>query len=173
MTDSLQSEQAIGSAEYTRTIPRKRMAATVVFTDDEGRVLLCEPTYKEVFEAPGGAVEAEESPRDAAAREVKEELGLVVEPGRLVAVDFVPPIDGRTEGLICVYDGGRLNPEQTETITLDTDEVRSWSWCTIPQVHERMRPLVARRIEAAVDAIRDGGVAELENGYPVGAKPTE
>jgi hypothetical protein len=42
----------IGSAEHTRTVPRKRSAATVLFTDGVGRVLICEPTYKEVWEAP-------------------------------------------------------------------------------------------------------------------------
>jgi 8-oxo-dGTP pyrophosphatase MutT (NUDIX family) len=166
------SGKGIGSAEHTRSIPRKRSAATVVFTDDAGRVLLCEPTYKQVWEAPGGAVEADESPRDGAAREVREELGLVVEPGRLVAVDYVPPLEGRTEGLIFVYDGGRLSEEQTASIRLADGELRSWAWCTVEQAHERMRPLVARRIEAALAAIREGGVVELENGYPVGVKPT-
>lgn len=167
------SGKDIGSAEHTRSIPRKRSAATVVFTDEVGRVLLCEPTYKQVWEAPGGAIEADESPRDGAVREVREELGLVVEPGRLVAVDYVPPIEGRTEGLIFVYDGGGLTDEQAAAIQLADGELRSWAWCTVDQMHERMRPLVARRIEAALGAIADGGVVELENGYPVGVKPTE
>ena len=166
------SGKDIGSAEHTRSIPQKRSAATVVFTDGAGRVLLCEPTYKQVWEAPGGAVEAEESPRDGAVREVREELGLVVEPGRLVAVDYVPPIEDRTEGLIFVYDGGGLTDEQAAAIQLADEELRSWAWCTVDQVHGRMRPLVARRIEAALGAIADGGVVELENGYPVGVKPT-
>ncbi|RPF21087.1 ADP-ribose pyrophosphatase YjhB (NUDIX family) [Myceligenerans xiligouense] len=165
------SAKDIGSAEHTRSIPQKRSAATVVFTDAAGRVLLCEPTYKQVWEAPGGAVEADESPRDGAAREVREELGLVVGPGRLVALDYVPPIEGRTEGLIFVYDGGRMTDEQAAAIQLPHEELRSWAWCTVDQVHERMRPLVARRIEAALDAIADGGVVELENGYAVGVKP--
>ncbi|MBA8806363.1 NUDIX hydrolase [Promicromonospora sukumoe] len=161
----------IGSAEYTRSIPRKRSAATVLFSDGDGRVLLCEPSYKAVWEAPGGAIEADESPRDGAAREVREELSLVVEPGRLVAVDYVPPVEGRTEGLIFVYDGGSLTPEQTDTIRLAEGELKSWAWCTVEQVHQRMRPMVARRIEAALGAITDGGLVELENGYPVGVKP--
>lgn len=163
--------QDIGSAEYTHTIPRKRLAATVVFTDHTGRVLLCEPTYKQVWEAPGGAVELGEAPRTTAAREVREELGLAIDPGRLVAVDHVPPVDWRTEALVLVYDGGRLTEQQTATIRLADDELRSWAWCTVAEARERMRPLVARRIAAALDAITDGGVAELENGCPVAVQP--
>lgn len=173
--DSPKFEQGkdIGSAEHTRSIPAKRVAATVIFTDESGRVLLCEPAYKEVWEAPGGAVEADESPRDAAVREVKEEFGLVIEPGRLIAVDYVPPIGSRTEGLIYVYNGGCLRPEQTETITLDARELRSWSWCTVAEAHERMRDLVARRVERSLKAIESGAFLEMENGYPVGTKPVE
>ena len=36
-------------------------------------------------------MEADESPYDAAVRELKEELGLTCAPGRLLAVDWVPP----------------------------------------------------------------------------------
>jgi 8-oxo-dGTP diphosphatase len=55
-----------------------RVAAGVLFRDAVGRVLLVKPTYKDGWEIPGGYVEAGESPRAAAAREVKEELGLAV-----------------------------------------------------------------------------------------------
>lgn len=181
MNDSPQFEQgkSIGSAEHTRTIPTKRTAATMLFTDGQGRVLLCEPAYKDVFEAPGGAGEVDESPRDTAAREVKEELGLVVEPGRLVAVDYVPMIGSgdaaRTEGIIFVFDGGRLTSEQTAAIVLDPAELKSWSWCTVEEAYELLRPLVARRIEASLKAIAADTAETLymENGYPVGSKPAE
>ena len=165
MNDSL--EQGTGTAEYTHRMPRKRAAATVVFTDGRGRVLLCEPTYKRVWEAPGGAVETDESPHRAAAREVREELGLEVAPGRLLAVDWVPPIDGRSEGVVYVFDGGRLSPQTAASIRLAADELRSWEWCTVGQAHERMRPLVARRIEVALAAAEAGTTAYLEAGCPV------
>lgn len=168
MSESPEPEQDIGAAEHTHTMTGKRLAATVLFTNGHGRVLLCEPTYKQVWEAPGGAVEAAESPRKAAAREVGEELGLEIEPGRLLVVDWVPPMDGRTESMVYVFDGGRLDPERAKSIRLPADELSDWGWCTIEQAHERMRPLVARRIEAALAAVKTGATAYLEAGYPVG-----
>jgi len=70
------------------------MAASALFRDEAGRVLLVEPTYKPVWDLPGGAVEAEESPHAACRREVHEELGLDRSPGRVLAVDWVPSRDG-------------------------------------------------------------------------------
>src|SRR5581483_8587882 len=71
-------------------------AAGLLYVDQEGRVLLVRPTYKPYWEIPGGEVEPGESPRDAARREVREELGCDVLPvGDLLVVDFLPPRDGR------------------------------------------------------------------------------
>ena len=69
---------------------RKRMAATALFRDAEGRVLVVDPVYKAAWDLPGGAVEADESPHAACRREVVEELGLDRPPGRVLAVDWVP-----------------------------------------------------------------------------------
>jgi ADP-ribose pyrophosphatase YjhB (NUDIX family) len=162
----------IGSAEHSHSIPKKRTAAAVLFTDGQNRVLLVEPTYKDVWEMPGGAVEVNESPRDAASREVKEELGLVAIPGRLLAVDWVPPVEGRSEGLAYVFSGGRLSNSQTRSITLAADELRSWAWCAAAEIEQRMRPIVARRVLAARAAADSGNTAELENGHPVKTDPT-
>ena len=62
--------------DYTATLPRKRMGSAVLLRDRDGRILLVEPTYKDYWELPGGVVEADESPYDAAVRELAEELGL-------------------------------------------------------------------------------------------------
>jgi 8-oxo-dGTP pyrophosphatase MutT (NUDIX family) len=167
MSESTAPERDIGAAEHTHTVARERTAATVVFTDDRGRVLLCEPTCKQVWEAPGGAVEADESPRMAAVREIGEALGLAIEPGRLVAVDWVPPMDGRFESVVFVFDGGRLDSDRTESIRLRSSELGDWEWCTVEQAHERMRPIVARRIESALAAVGTGSTVYLEAGYPV------
>jgi 8-oxo-dGTP diphosphatase len=138
---------------------------TSLLSDDQGRVLLVEPTYKPYFEIPGGAVEADESPHTAVVRELKEELGLAVQPGRLLVVDWVPPRPDRTEGLMMVFDGGVLTPPQIEQIRLPVDELRSWAWCTEQQAGKRLSELLARRISAAVRARAEGTMVYLENGF--------
>lgn len=57
----------------------------------EGRVLLCRHTYgggKGLLIVPGGYVEHGETPQEAVKRELLEETGVTVEPGRLLAVRF-------------------------------------------------------------------------------------
>ncbi len=112
-------------------------------------------------------MEADESPYTAAAREVKEELGLLVQPGRLLVTDWVPPRPGRTEGLMMVFEGGTLSREQTEQIHLPAEELRSWAWCTESEASDRLSELLARRITAATRARADGTALYLENGFLV------
>lgn len=59
-------------AEGNARQARKRIAADVLIRDEAGRVLLVDPTYKDGWDLPGGMVEANESPRAAAARELGE-----------------------------------------------------------------------------------------------------
>jgi 8-oxo-dGTP diphosphatase len=149
---------------YSATLPRKRMAAGVLLRDSAGRVLLVEPTYKDYWELPGGAVEADESPYDAAVREVREELGIVVAPGRMLVVDWVPPLADRTEGVIVVFDGGIVEPGPAARIRLSAGELRSWAWSTLPEADTRLSPLLARRVRAAVRAAEDQAATYLEDG---------
>jgi 8-oxo-dGTP pyrophosphatase MutT (NUDIX family) len=151
-------------SDYTATLARKRMAASVLFFDAAGRVLVVEPTYKPYWELPGGAVEADESPYAAAIREIREELALSRPVGRLLAVDWVPPRPDRTEGLVTVFDGGNLSAEDVAGLKVPPDELRGWAWCTAEEAAERLSPLLARRLVAALEARRSGEVAYLENG---------
>jgi ADP-ribose pyrophosphatase YjhB (NUDIX family) len=48
--------------KYYESLPRKLMAAGVIFRDERDRILLVEPNYKPDWEIPGGIVEAGESP---------------------------------------------------------------------------------------------------------------
>jgi 8-oxo-dGTP diphosphatase len=152
------------SEEFWDSLPRKRVGAGVVVVDDAGRVLLVEPTYKPGWEVPGGMVEAGESPRSAAGREVLEELGVEVSVGRLLVIDWGPPGRRPDDGLMLLYECSSFD---VTTIALQVDELRSWRWCDPAEMRERTTPFMARRLSAAISAIADGTVLELEDGTVV------
>ena len=114
--------------QYIASLARKRMAAGSLFRDEDGRVLLVDPTYKPTWDLPGGVVEKEESPHAACRREVAEELGLDRVPGRVLVVDWVPSRPERPEGLIVVYDGGVLAPGDVAAITLPDAELAGYEF---------------------------------------------
>jgi 8-oxo-dGTP diphosphatase len=153
---------------YVASLARKRMAATAFFRDGQGRVLLVNPVYKEKWDLPGGAVEAEESPHAACRREVAEELGLDRPPGRVLAVDWVASRPERPEGVIVVYDGGVLSETEIKGIALADGELGGFAFVAGGDIAELVTPLLARRVASCLDAVAAGMVAALENGSPVG-----
>ena len=153
---------------YVASLARKRMAAGALFRDGAGRMLLVDPVYRDTWDLPGGAVEAEESPQAACHREVAEELGLDRPVGRVLALDWVPSRPERPDGLIVVYDGGVLATEDIDAIVVPEGELAGYAFVYPDQVPRRVTPLVARRISACLEALAAGRVASLEGGRPAG-----
>ncbi|MFF0256350.1 NUDIX domain-containing protein [Micromonospora zamorensis] len=148
---------------YIASVTRVRAAAGMILRDQAGRVLVVHPTYKDVWEVPGGTVEPNESPAEACAREIREELGLAVPAGALLCVDWVPaspPWDG---GLMFVFDGGVLTADQVATMRLCPDELDGLEFVAPERLGEVLIPRLARRVVAALAAIGRGGVY-LEDG---------
>jgi 8-oxo-dGTP diphosphatase len=156
-------------ANYLASLPRKRVAAGAVFTDDHGRTLLVAPSYRPHWQLPGGVVDADESPLAAATRAVRRELGLEVQLGRLLAVDWVAPAPGGIEGLLFVYDGGTLTAEQSGAVVLPPAEPQDWAWCTEDELAKRLPAHILRRTQAAIQARTDGSTGYLENGSAAAA----
>jgi 8-oxo-dGTP diphosphatase len=65
--------------------------------------------YKDYWDIPGGYVEPGESPHDAARREVREELGIDVPVGRMLAVDWAPS-DKEGDKLLFLFEGPASPP---------------------------------------------------------------
>lgn len=155
------------SLSFVDPLPRKRMAASMLFSNVEGKVLLVEPTYKQHWELPGGVVEADESPRSAAQREITEELGFDHPAGRLLVLDWVPPAVNRSEGVIAVFDGGVLSSMEVARIVVPPEEIRGFGFFGLVEVGSVLPPLLARRVVAALHARRDDITTYLEDGYLV------
>lgn len=144
---------------------RPECAAGVVFLDDGGDVLLVEPTYKAMWEIPGGRMEVGETPREALSRELEEELSLEVPLGRLLVVDWAPHV--RDERVRFVFDGGVLTDEQLDKIQLPPHELESWAFISPEELFVMLEPRLSRRVTAALSAKEAGATWYLENGVPV------
>ncbi|MER6977099.1 NUDIX domain-containing protein [Streptomyces carpinensis] len=157
-------------ATYIAGLPRVLAGAATVFRDAGGRVLLVEPNYRDGWALPGGTIESDagETPRQGARRETLEEIGLDREPGRLLAVDWVPGT-GRPPLVSYIYDGGVLAEEEFKAIRLQEEELLSWRLVPRDELAAHLPGSLGHRVLAALDVLTEGtGTAELENGHRVG-----
>jgi len=146
-------------------LPRKRAISQMLLRDPDDRVLLCQLTYKQDWDLPGGVVEVGESPQLAVTREVSEELGLTIPAGRLLLTDWLPPWGGWDDALCLVFDGGVHDAAITDQIVRETREIRAAEFCTLEQANERCADFTARRVETALGAAQDdAGPAYTESG---------
>lgn len=144
-------------------LPRKRAISQMLVRDGDGRVLLCQLTYKKDWDLPGGVVEVGESPQLAVSREVEEELGLVIPAGGLLLTDWLPPWSGWDDALCLVFDGGVHDAAVAESIVRQEREIKDAAFCTLDEVGERASEITAHRIASAI-ANLDGGPSYTEGG---------
>lgn len=151
---------------FYRDLPRRYLGAGALITDAEERVLVVEPAYKATWEIPGGLVDAGEAPRTACARELREELGLAIVPGRLLVMDHQTLPPPRHDSIMFVYDGGTL--ADPATIVLQATELRSFRFLPPEELGGVLPPRLAGR-QDALRARREGILIERQNGAIIAA----
>ena len=152
---------------HQANLPKKRMAAGCLFYNSKNQVLIVQPTYKPHWEIPGGVTEQNESPRDCAAREVLEELGLEVSVGRLLVVDYTSQNEEYTEALMWVFDGGILSNIQISSIKLPDSELKSFRFVDLLELKQFVIPRMFSRLEQALCAVLNNQTLYLENQLPI------
>lgn len=151
-------------AEGNAKQPRKRVSADVLLFDHAGRILLVDPKYKPDWDLPGGMAEANEPPHEAVQRELAEELGLKLQVGRLLCVDWVSPHGPWDDLLAFIFDGGQLGDERIAALTPRDEELGGFEFCTEAQAAERLRPYVWCRASEALQASHSGQPRYLRDG---------
>ena len=146
-------------------LPTKRVIAQGIIRNDAGEILMCELTYKQEWDLPGGVVDPHESPAHAVSREVREELQVEMSPRSLVAVNWLPSWRGWDDAMLCVFDLG-VDDQLIARAQLEPRELRSLHWCTLDDVERRAAPYVTRMLRRL--AHHTEGTAYLEDGadYP-------
>lgn len=127
-------------------------------TDPEGRALIVKPTYRDDWQFVGGMVDRGESPHEACAREVKEEIGIDLTVGDLLVLDYIPDHAFVSAPMtIYIFDCGTVrNPDQ---VRLQEDELEAFAF--LPPDEAEPRFLAAHRalFSLALEARRTGRTA--------------
>lgn len=82
------------------------------------------------------------------------------------AVDWVPPRPDRSEGLITIFDGGLLEPDEISRIRVPPEELASYELVDMRRAVELLSPLLGRRVAACLAARAENRSVYLENGAP-------
>jgi len=146
-----------------QTVARPLVAAGALFFDEAGRVLLVRPTYKPMWDIPGGYLMPGESPLAACVREVREELAFAVTDLRYLVVDWAPA-DDEGDKILFIFDGGTVRTEQATSPSPDGNEIAQLRYTEIEELDEYVPARLARRIRAAVAAKTTGQAAYAEHG---------
>ena len=148
-------------------LPRIPASAGALIFDDAGRLLVVNPTYKAHWTIPGGIMEADgETPWEACRREVHEEVGLIVERGDLVAVDFLRPRPAKPGGLRFLFDCGSLPEATLRSIVLQEEELSEQRLVEPAEALDLLSGPLRRRVGAALQLRGRGECLYLENGRP-------
>lgn len=144
--------------------PMKYLSAGALFFNEQGELLLVKPTYKEGWEIPGGIVEADESPRQACLREIREELGLSVTLGPLLVIDHKSRGDGPSDSLQLVFLGGALSPTLIQAIRLPEHELSEYRFLAPEEALVTLRSTLSSRVACCLRAISEGRTLVLHDG---------
>jgi 8-oxo-dGTP diphosphatase len=135
-----------------------RLAAYAVILDDLDRVLLAlwNEAPEPLWTMPGGGVELHETIEQALVREVKEETGYDVQPGRILGVntqvfgvmDREVDTERALKAVRIIYEATIIGGELTHEVGGTTDEARWFPLEDVPQIARVPMVDVALRMRA-------------------------
>ena len=131
---------------------RHSVSVAGVVTDEQGRVLLVRRADNNEWEPPGGVVERDEDLLSALAREVREESGYRVRPGRLTGV--YKNMERGIVALVFRCTGAEGSPHTSR----ETTAVRWVAPDELPR-------LVGERLRARIDDALAGGPDVVVRAY--------
>lgn len=144
--------------EYIKSLPKKIVAAGALFFDEDGKMLIVKPNYREHWNIPGGVTDQSESPQKTCEREIMEEIGLARQSPRLVCVGHSPKSAASEDYLVFIFYGGILSREEISKIRLQEEELSEYDFKSIDECVALLGPGMARRIPHCLKAIKENSV---------------
>jgi len=99
---------------------------------------------------------------------VGDELGQVAGKRGPTRLGFSLLLKGRPEGVVFVFDGGVLDEADVVGMGFPDGEILSAAFQTPAEVRGKVKPLLADRLEVALEAVEQGVTALCEQGGRIG-----
>lgn len=149
-------KQQMPQEEYLKNLATKRTGVAVLFFDEAGKLLIVKPNYKEGWQVPGGTVDKNESPKNAAIREIKEEIGITVEDLTFLSVEYKGPQIEDFDFLEFMFLGKTLTEEDIASMVIQEDELDEFKFVPIEEALLLLRTSLKRRLPIGLEAIKTG-----------------
>ncbi len=111
---------------------------------------------------PGGAIELNESPLDAAKRESIEEIGFEKVTDQLLIVKYVKKCGYKPETIHFVYKGEKLTEDDITAITLAKDELSEYKCSTLAEAQKIVSKVLAEMLPKAFEALESSTTFYVE-----------
>lgn len=148
------------SDDYWTTVNRVLAGAGAYITDEQGRVLLVKPNYRPYWGFAGGVVDEGEHPAQACARELVEEIGLVLEVGPLLTMHWVGGMADRPYPLMhFFFDCGTIAADTP--IVLQESELDDYGFFSHEETARLLPAWAVDRVPAAAQARSTGRTVYL------------
>jgi 8-oxo-dGTP pyrophosphatase MutT (NUDIX family) len=149
---------------FYESLPKKRMGAGALLFDEQGKILIVNPTYRPDWLLPGGSIELDESPLIACQREVQEELGLNLQLTQPFCIDYGMRDGHKTESFQFIFRGPVLTPTEIANIALQESELSEYRFVLPNEAIPLLSTRLARLISVCLQAKEEGSTLYLENG---------
>lgn len=150
---------------FYQNLPKKRMACGVIFFNNKNELLIVKPSYKDYWSIPGGVIDLNESPRQAAIREINEEIGLDINKIDLLSVDYYHNTNSfKGEAIHFTFWGGKLDENLIKQIKVDGQEIIEFKFISKEKALNLVSKEMSKRIVMAMKAIENDKILYLEEG---------
>lgn len=110
-------------------------SANTLIEDEHGRLLILKAHYKPYWSLPGGLIDEDDTPREAAIREIQEEIGIELGADNLEFAALINRISDITDTYLFVFR--TIDPIDSNTkFTLQSDEIAEYDWVSAQQVRD-------------------------------------
>lgn len=150
---------------FYQNLPKKRMACGVIFFNNKEEILIVKPSYKDHWSIPGGVIDLNESPRQAAIREIKEEISLNIDKIDLLSIDYYRNANSfKGEAIHFTFFGKKLDENLIKQIQVDGQEIVEFQFIAMEKALTLVSKEMSKRIVMAMKAIENGRILYLEEG---------